>query len=33
MPQGNIECNVELQKYDEDKHHGDYKYGLFLFLG
>lgn len=29
---GKIEYNVELQKYDVDKHHGDYRYGLFHFI-
>lgn len=29
--QGEIEYNVELNKYDEDRHDGNYRYGLFHF--
>lgn len=29
---GKIEYNVEIHKYDQDKHHGDYRYGLFHFI-
>ena len=29
---GKIEYDVELHKYDEDKHHGNYRYGLFHFI-
>ena len=29
---GKIEYSVELHKYDEDDHHGNYRYGLFHFV-
>ena len=29
---GEIEYNVELHKYDEDRHDGNYRYGLFHFI-
>lgn len=28
---GKIEYNIDIHKYDEDNHHGDYRYGLFYF--
>lgn len=30
--EGKIEYNVELNKYDADPHHGNYRYGLFHFV-
>lgn len=30
--QGKIEYNVDLHKYDNDQHNGDYRYGLFYFI-
>ena len=29
---GMIEHNVDIHKYDEDKHNGNYRYGLFYFI-
>lgn len=29
--QGKIEYNVDIHKYDNDSHNGDYRYGLFFF--
>ena len=29
---GKIEYNVDIHKYDEDKHNGNYRYGLFHFV-
>lgn len=29
---GYIERDVDIHKYDEDDHHGDYRYGLFYFI-
>ncbi|MCM1233275.1 MAG: DUF268 domain-containing protein [Ruminococcus flavefaciens] len=29
--EGKIEYNIDIHKYDTDKHHGDYRYGLFHF--
>lgn len=29
---GKIEYDIEIHKYDQDKHHGDYRYGLFYFI-
>lgn len=26
-----IECNVDIHKYDEDLHNGEYRYGMFMF--
>lgn len=30
--QGEIEYNVDLRKYDNDSHNGEYRYGLFSFI-
>lgn len=30
--EGKIEYNVQIHKYDEDEHHGNYRYGLFHFI-
>lgn len=30
--EGQIEYHVQLEKYDEDAHQGDYRYGLFHFI-
>lgn len=30
--QGKIEYNVDLHKYDNDQHNGEYRYGLFSFI-
>lgn len=30
--EGKIENNVDIHKYDNDIHHGDYRYGLFHFV-
>lgn len=30
--EGKIEYNQDIHKYDEDTHHGDYRYGLFHFI-
>lgn len=30
--EGKIEYNVDIHKYDEDKHNGEYRYGLFSFI-
>lgn len=30
--QGKIEYNVDIHKYDEDFHNGEYRYGLFYFV-
>lgn len=30
--EGEIECNVDIDKYDNDRHNGEYRYGLFKFL-
>lgn len=30
--QGEIEYNVDLHQYDEDRHNGEYRYGLFCFI-
>lgn len=29
---GEFESNVALDKYDDDEHEGDYRYGLFYFI-
>ena len=29
--EGKIEYNVDLHKYDNDSHNGEYRYGLFFF--
>lgn len=31
VSQGKIESMIDLHKYDEDKHNGEYRYGLFYF--
>lgn len=30
--QGKIEYNVDIHKYDDDSHNGEYRYGLFCFI-
>lgn len=30
--QGKIECNVDIHKYDNDSHNGEWRYGLFHFI-
>ncbi len=30
--EGEIEYNVDIDKYDDDRHNGEYRYGLFAFL-
>lgn len=30
--QGMIEYNVNVHKYDDDRHNGEYRYGLFSFV-